>query len=79
MDNRECHDGIRQYRAIEGKARAGPLGHRNLMDKASFNGAEAHRALDYFSKEGFDGNFLPWPRHTDDRLRPDELNAANDD
>ena len=51
----------------------------HLMDKASFNGGEAHRALDYFSKEGFDGNFLPWPRHTDDRLRPDELNAANDD
>jgi hypothetical protein len=49
------------------------------MDKAAFNGAEAHRALAYFSKDGFDGEFLPWPRHTDDRLRPDELNAANDD
>jgi hypothetical protein len=51
----------------------------HLMDKAAFNGAEAHRALAYFSKDGFDREFLPWPRHTDDRLRPDELNAANDD
>lgn len=53
------------------------IGH--LMERASFNGAEAYRALDYFSKDGFDGEFLPWPRHADDRLRPDELNAANDD
>jgi hypothetical protein len=50
-----------------------------LLDRAAFNGAEAHRALDYFSKDGFDGDFLPWPRHTGEALRPDELNAANDD
>ncbi|RWK64853.1 MULTISPECIES: hypothetical protein [Mesorhizobium] len=51
----------------------------HLMDKAAFNGAEAHRALDYFSNDAFEKNFLPWPRHTDEGLRPEELNAANDD
>jgi hypothetical protein len=50
-----------------------------LMDKAAFNGAEAHRALDYFGSYEFQQNFLPWPRHGDEGLRPDELNAANDD
>jgi hypothetical protein len=50
-----------------------------LMDKAAFNGAEAHRALDYFSSDAFEKNFLPWPRHGDEGLRPDQLNAANDD
>ena len=51
----------------------------HLMDKAAFNGAEAHRALDYFGSDAFDRNFLPWPHHGDEGLRPDELNAANDD
>ncbi|RWH77221.1 MAG: hypothetical protein EOQ86_27335 [Mesorhizobium sp.] len=51
----------------------------HLMDKAAFNGAEAHRALDYFSNDAFEKNFLPWPRRTDEGLRPEELNAANDD
>lgn len=53
------------------------IGH--LMDKAAFNGAEAHRALDYFGGEDFEADFLPWPRHEDEGLRPEELNAANDD
>ncbi|RWO02822.1 hypothetical protein [Mesorhizobium sp.] len=51
----------------------------HLMDKAAFNGAEAHRALDYFGSNAFKKDFLPWPRHTDEGLRPEELNAANDD
>ena len=51
----------------------------HLMDKAAFNGAEAQRALDYFSGDAFEKNFLPWPRHGDEGLRPDQLNAANDD
>jgi hypothetical protein len=51
----------------------------HLMDKAAFNGAEAHRALDYFGNDTFDRNFLPWPHHGDKGLRPEELNAANDD
>jgi len=51
----------------------------HLMDKAAFNGAEAHRALDYFGSDEFEQNFLPWPRHGDEGLRPEELNAANDD
>ncbi|ESW83667.1 MULTISPECIES: hypothetical protein [unclassified Mesorhizobium] len=51
----------------------------HLMDKAAFNGAEAHRALAYFSNDGFEKDFLPWPRHADEGLRPEELNAANDD
>jgi hypothetical protein len=51
----------------------------HLMDKAAFNGAEAHRALDYFGGDAFEKDFLPWPRHTDEGLRPEELNAANDD
>jgi hypothetical protein len=51
----------------------------HLMDKAAFNGAEAHRALDYFSSDAFDRNFLPWPQHGAEGLKPEELNAANDD
>ncbi len=51
----------------------------HLIDKAAFNGAEAHRALDYFGSETFEKEFLPWPRQEDEGLRPDELNAANDD
>ena len=51
----------------------------HLMDKAAFNGAEAHRALNYFGGDEFEQNFLPWPRHGDEGLRPEELNAANDD
>ncbi|TPI35975.1 hypothetical protein FJW07_22395 [Mesorhizobium sp. B3-1-9] len=50
----------------------------HLMDKAAYNGAEAHRALEYFSSDTFDRDFLPWP-HTEEGLRPEELNAANDD
>ena len=51
----------------------------HLMDKAAFNGNEAHRALDYFGSDAFEKDFLPWPRHGDEGLRPEELNAANDD
>ncbi|CAM5459005.1 hypothetical protein MAUB1S_07725 [Mycolicibacterium aubagnense] len=51
----------------------------HLIDKAAFNGAEAHRALDYFGSDAFEREFLPWPRQEDEGLRPDELNAANDD
>jgi hypothetical protein len=50
----------------------------HLMDKAAYNGAEAHRALDYFGSDAFDRDFLPWP-HSEEGLRPEELNAANDD
>ncbi len=51
----------------------------HLMERAAYNGAEAHRALGYFAGDAFDKDFLPWPRHEDDGLRPDQLNAANDD
>ena len=51
----------------------------HLMDRADFSGTEAHRALDYFGGDGFQKDFLPWPRHDDEGLRPEELNAANDD
>ena len=51
----------------------------HLMQKAAFDGAEAHRALNYFGSDEFEQNFLPWPRHGDEGLRPEELNAANDD
>ncbi|CDX19321.1 conserved hypothetical protein [Mesorhizobium plurifarium] len=50
----------------------------HLMEKSDFNGAEAHRALDYFGSDAFDQDFLPWP-HIEEGLRPEELNAANDD
>ncbi|RWL82102.1 MAG: hypothetical protein EOR67_17635 [Mesorhizobium sp.] len=50
----------------------------HLIDKAAVNGAEAHRALGYFGSDAFDRDFLPWP-HTEEGLRPEELNAANDD
>lgn len=51
----------------------------HLMDRAAFDGAEAHRALAYFGGDAFDKDFLPWPRHGDEGLRPADLNAANDD
>ena len=51
----------------------------HLMAKASYDGGEAHRALGYFGGDGFDPDFLPWPRHDEEGLRPDQLNAANDD
>jgi len=51
----------------------------HLMERASYDGAEAQRALAYFEGDGFDKDFLPWPRHEDEGLRPEELNAANDD
>ncbi|TIR22931.1 MAG: hypothetical protein E5X34_14395 [Mesorhizobium sp.] len=50
----------------------------HLIDKAAVNGAEAHRALEYFGSDAFDRDFLPWP-HIEEGLRPEELNAANDD
>ena len=50
-----------------------------LMGKASCTGAEAQRALGYFAGDGFDKDFLPWPRRHDEGLRPGELSAANDD
>ena len=51
----------------------------HLMEQASYDGSEAQRALAYFGDDRFDKDFLPWPRHEDEGLRPEELNAANDD
>ena len=51
----------------------------HLMERAAYDGAEAHRALAYFSGDAFEQDFLPWPRHEDEGMRPEELNAANDD
>ena len=50
-----------------------------LLERVGMDGAEGQRALDYFSSERFDRDFLPWPRHAGESLHPDELNAANDD
>lgn len=50
-----------------------------LLQRAGMDGAEGQRALDYFSGNAFDRDFLPWPRHTGESLHPDELNATNDD
>lgn len=50
----------------------------HLIEKAAYNGAEAHRALDYFGSDAFDRDFLPWP-HPEQGRRPEDLNAANDD
>jgi hypothetical protein len=51
----------------------------HLMARAAYDGAEAQRALGYFAGDVFDADFLPWPRPHDEGLRPDQLNAANDD
>lgn len=51
----------------------------HLMEKTSYSGPEAHRALEYFAGDAFSKDFLPWPRHGAEGLRPEELNAANDD
>jgi hypothetical protein len=50
----------------------------HLIGDASANGAEDMRALDYFLHDRYDPDFLPWPRQTDDGMRPEDLNAAND-
>ena len=49
-----------------------------LLDQAGIEGSEGERALDYFSSDGFDSDFLPWPRPGEEGMRPDELNAGND-
>ena len=49
-----------------------------LIGDASAHGAEGHRALSYFSEDGFDPGFLPWPRETDEGIRPEHLSADND-
>ena len=51
----------------------------HLMDKAAFHGAEAHRALDYFGSDEFEQTSCPGRIHGDEGLRPEKLNAANDD
>jgi len=50
----------------------------HLLEKTAYDGAEAQRALGYFAGDAFDKDFLPWPRHDDEGLRPEDLNAAND-
>lgn len=50
-----------------------------LLERAGMDGAEGQRALAYFDCDGFDRDFLPWPRHEGESLHPDELNATNDD
>lgn len=50
-----------------------------LLDQAGVEGSESIRVLDYFSGDDFDPDFLPWPRPAAEGLRPDELNAGNDD
>ncbi len=53
------------------------IGH--LLDQAGIEGSEAERVLNYFSSDEFDPDFLPWPRPGAEGLRPEELNAGNDD
>jgi hypothetical protein len=53
------------------------IGH--LLDQAGVEGSEGVRALDYFSSGNFDPDFLPWPRPSAEGLRPEELDASNDD
>ena len=51
----------------------------HLAEVANLGDGEAHRAFVYFSTDAFDPNFMPWPRRAGEGLRPEELNAANDD
>lgn len=51
----------------------------HLIGLAALDGPEARRAAAYFGSDAFDPRFLPWPRHDEDGMRPDQLNAANDD
>ena len=48
------------------------------LEQSGFKGGEGRRALDYFSSGEFDPGFLPWPRPSEEGLRPEELNAGND-
>ena len=41
-------------------------------------GAEGERALDYFMSDRYEPGFLPWPRQSDEGIRPEDLSAAND-
>ena len=50
----------------------------HLVAHSESSGSEGRRAVDYFSGDHFDPDFLPWPRHADEGTRPEDLNAAND-
>ena len=50
----------------------------HLIGNASSTGAEGLRAIDYFSSDRFEPDFLPWPRQGAEGTRPEDLNAAND-
>lgn len=50
-----------------------------LLDQIGLDGSEGERVLDYFSSDAFDPEFLPWPRPGAEGLRPEELDASNDD
>jgi hypothetical protein len=64
---------------LKGKLRQAQAVIERLIGETGTFGSEGQRALDYFASDTFDPNFLPWPSHGDDGLRPEELNAANDD
>lgn len=51
----------------------------HLLGDSLATGSEGHRALDYFTSDRFDSDFLPWPRTASEGTRPEDLNAANDD
>ncbi|WP_210336992.1 hypothetical protein [Aquamicrobium zhengzhouense] len=42
-------------------------------------GSEGKRARDYFLSDRYEPDFLPWPVSEDQPIRPENLNAANDD
>ena len=50
----------------------------HLVGDGRETGAEGQRAIDYFSSDRFDPQFLPWPRPGGEGTRPEDLNAAND-
>lgn len=50
---------------------------RLVGDGGTF-GAEGDRALDYFSSDRYEPDFLPWPREQTGGIRPEDLSAAND-
>lgn len=50
-----------------------------LVEEADIGEFEGQRLVHYFSDAAYDPAFLPWTRQGDDGIRPENLNAANDD
>jgi len=64
---------------LEAKLRQAAAVIAQLTGKDDVLGGEGKRALEYFNSDHFDPAFLPWPKPEEESIRPEDLNATNDD